>query len=331
MIDGIAVNKGFRSPGRGDVRLEDTCRLVLLRTARLIVRADSCALPFRQSSDVRRLLPRARAILPDPIIVLLVCRRKIMKQSLFFSLVVCLLCAGLFHVAAQVPAPPKVLLIVREEIKPGMMPAHSREANNVVQIYSKANSPYHRLAMTPVAGNENEVMYFWGFPSFAEMEKSNSVLDTISNVTFKADFDRVRPPGEDYHSSQRDIIAVLREDMSYNMNTDISKMRYMRVQTIRVKPGHAREWEESRRMSRAAHEKAKVDETMVVYQVAGGAQSGTYLVMIPWATLDGIATIPHGKSYMEALGEDRRHGAVVGGGALLGHDVLLVFNLRVEQ
>ena len=229
-----------------------------------------------------------------------------MKQSLFFSLVVCLLCAGLFHVAAQVPAPPKVLLIVREEIKPGMMPAHSREANNVVQIYSKANSPYHRLAMTPVAGNENEVMYFWGFPSFAEMEKSNSVLDTISNVTFKADFDRVRPPGEDYHSSQRDIIAVLREDMSYNMNTDISKMRYMRVQTIRVKPGHAREWEESRRMSRAAHEKAKVDETMVVYQVAGGAQSGTYLVMIPWATLDGIATIPHGKSYMEALGEDRR-------------------------
>ena len=92
------------------------------------------------------------------------------------------------------------------------------------------------------------------------MEKSNSVLDTISNVTFKADFDRVRPPGEDYHSSQRDIIAVLREDMSYNMNTDISKMRYMRVQTIRVKPGHAREWEESRRMSRAAHEKGTVHE-----------------------------------------------------------------------
>ena len=59
-------------------------------------------------------------------------------------------------------------------------------------------------------------------------------------------------------------------------------------------------------MTRAAHEKAKVDETMAVYQLAGGGQSGTYLVMIPWASLDGIATIPHGKSYMEALGDDRR-------------------------
>lgn len=229
-----------------------------------------------------------------------------MKPFLFFSLTVCLLVASASLTSAQMPGPPKVLLIVREEIKPGMMPAHSREANNVVQIYAKANSPYHRLAMVPVAGNENEVMYLWGFDSFAEMEKSNSYLDTISNVTYKADFDRVRPPGDDYHSAQRDSIAVLREDMSYNMNTDIRKMRYMRVSTIRVKPGHTREWEDSRRMTRAAHEKAKVDEMMVVFQVAGGMQSGTYLVMIPWASLDGIATIPHGKSYMDALGDDRR-------------------------
>ena len=229
-----------------------------------------------------------------------------MKQRIFFSLAVCLFSACLLPAVAQMPAPPKVLLIVREEIKPGMMPAHSREANNVVRIYSRANSPYHRLAMVPIAGNENEVMYFWGFDTFSDLEKSNSYLDTMANVTYKADFDRVRPPGDDYHSSQRDIIAVLRDDLSYNMNTDIRKMRYMRVQTVRVKPGHQREWEESRRMTRAAHEKAKVDETMVVYQVAGGAQGGTYLVMIPWATLDGIGTIPHGRSYMEALGEDRR-------------------------
>lgn len=229
-----------------------------------------------------------------------------MKQFLFFSLTVCLLVASASLTSAQTPAPPRVMLIVREDIKPGMMGPHAREANNVVQIYAKANSPYHRLAMVPVAGNENEVMYIWGFDSYAEMEKSNSYLDTVSNVTYKADFDRVRPPGEDYHSSQRDTIAVLREDMSYNMNTDIRKMRYMRVSTIRVKPGHTREWEDSRRMTKAAHEKAKVDETMVVYQVAGGAQSGTYLVMIPWASLDGIGTIPHGKSYMDALGDDRR-------------------------
>ncbi|MEO6333806.1 MAG: hypothetical protein ABIO91_02390 [Pyrinomonadaceae bacterium] len=230
-----------------------------------------------------------------------------MKQFLFFSLTICLLVASASLTSAQMPGPPKVMLIVREDIKPGMMGPHSREANNVVQIYSRANSPYHRLAMVPVAGNENEVMYIWGFDSYAEMEKSNTYLDTISNGPYKADFARVRPQGdEDYHSAQRDVIAVLREDLSYNMTTDIRRMRYMRVQTVRVKPGHSRDFEDVRRMTKAAHEKAKVDETMVVYQVAGGAQSGTYLVMIPWASLDSIGTIPHGKSYMDALGDDRR-------------------------
>lgn len=229
-----------------------------------------------------------------------------MRPFLFFSLTVCLLVAGASPASAQMPGPPRVMLIVREDIKPGMMAPHAREANNVVQIYAKANSPYHRLAMVPVAGNENEVMYLWGFDSFAEMEKSNSYLDTLSNVTYKADFERVRPPGDDYHAAQRDTIAVLRDDLSYNINADVAKMRYMRVQTVRVKPGHTREWEDSRRMTKAAHEKAKVDEHMAVYQVAGGAQGGTYIVLIPWASMDGIATIPHGKSYMEALGDDRR-------------------------
>lgn len=230
-----------------------------------------------------------------------------MKKYLLFLLSAsCLALLTWVPAKAQTPGPPPVLLIVREEIKPGMMPAHSREANNVVRIYAKAKSPWHRLAMMPVAGNENEVMYFWGFNSFADMEKSNKDLDTISNVTFKADFDKVRPPGEDYHSSQRDAIAVFRPDLSYNPGVDIAKMRYMRIQTIRVKPGHGREFEEGRRILNAAHTKAKIDEHMAVYQIMGGAQSGTYLVIIPWASLEGMATIPHGKDYWDAMGNDNR-------------------------
>ncbi|MBA3352139.1 MAG: hypothetical protein H0U23_06905 [Blastocatellia bacterium] len=46
---------------------------------------------------------------------------------------------------------------------------------------------------------------------------------------------------------------------------------------------------------------------MAVYQVVGGAQSGTYLIFIPWDSLTRAETIiTHGKSYQDALGEDRR-------------------------
>jgi len=229
-----------------------------------------------------------------------------MKTYLLFLVASSAFFMGSVQSPAQTGGPPKVLLIVREEIKPGMMGAHTREANNVVRIYSKARSPHHRLALVPVAGNENEVTYLWGFDSFADLEKSGKDLDTIATVTHKAEFDRVRPEGEDYHSSQRDSIAVLREDLSYRPGTDISRMRYMRVHTIRVKPGHVREFEEGRRIVNAAHQKARIDETMVVYQVAGGAQSGTYLVFIPWSTLDGLGTIPHGKAYFDAMGDNNR-------------------------
>ncbi|MEO6050656.1 MAG: hypothetical protein ABIP78_04910 [Pyrinomonadaceae bacterium] len=228
-----------------------------------------------------------------------------MKAFLFFLLASCLVFTTSIPAFAQDPGPPKVLLIVREEIKTGMMGPHAIEANNVVQIYSKAKSPWHRLAMVPVAGNENEVTYFWGYDSFADMDKSNKDLDEIG-VTYKADFDRNRHEGEDYHSSQRDSIAVFRPDLSYNAAADIPNMRYMRIQTIRVKPGHGRDFEEGRKIVNAAHAKAKIDEHMAVYQVMGGAQNGTYLVIIPWASLDGMATIPHGKDYWDAMGDNNR-------------------------
>ena len=207
--------------------------------------------------------------------------------------------------AAQNPGPPPVLQIVREDIRPGMMGPHSKEANTTVRIWTKAKSPHHRLALVPVAGNENEVTYLWPFESLAAFGKAQQDLDRIGE-TYKADFDRNRHSGEDYHSAQRDMLARLRPDLSYNGPVDIAHCRFMRIETIRVRPGHVSEFEEGRKIMKAAHEKAKVDENMAVYQVVGGAQSGTYLVLIPWKSMaeaDGGQPPPHGKAYQDALGD----------------------------
>jgi hypothetical protein len=102
------------------------------------------------------------------------------------------------------------------------------------------------------------------------------------------------------------MVARFRPDLSYNAAADMAHARYMRVETIRVRPGHANQFEEARRIMSAAHMKAKVDENMAVYQVGGGAQSGTYIVLIPWKSLaeaDGVQPAPHGKAYQDALGE----------------------------
>lgn len=232
-----------------------------------------------------------------------------MRKGFFLSLCASLLLASYAAIAGQTPPPPpKVIQIVREEIKTGRMPAHNVEANNVVQIWQKAKSPYHRLAMVPVAGNENEVMYIWPFDSYAQLEKSVGDLEQISTVAFKADFDRIAQMngGEDNHVSQRDIVAVLREDLSYRPAADISKMRFIRVDTIRIKPGNLDAWEEARKIVKAAHEKANIDENMLIYQVVGGMQDGTFIAFIPWTSLDGLGTLPHPKNYWDAMGTENR-------------------------
>jgi hypothetical protein len=217
----------------------------------------------------------------------------------------CVFVSTAVQAPAQTPAgPPAVLQIVREDIKTGMMEAHSREANATVRIWAKAKSPHQRLAMVPIAGNENEVTYLWPFPSFAAYEKAQKDLDKIGE-TYRADFDRTRHSGEDYHSAQRDMLCRLRADLSYNLPAgDRAKMRFMRVETIRVKPGHIQEFEEARRIVNAAHVKAKVDEHMAVYQVVGGAQAGTFIVLIPWTSMEDSNLQPHGKAYQDALGDD---------------------------
>jgi hypothetical protein len=227
------------------------------------------------------------------------------KKIVLVLIAFCVYVSTAVQASAQAPAgPPAVFQIVREDIKTGMMEAHSREANATVRIWAKAKSPHHRLAIVPIAGNENEVTYLWPFASFADYEKAQKDLDKIGE-TYKADFDRTRHSGEDYHSAQRDMLCRLRGDLSYNLSApDITKMRFIRVETIRVKPGHIQEFEEQRKIVNAAHVKAKVDEHMAVYQVVGGAQAGTFIVLIPWRSLDDSNLLPHGKAYQDALGDD---------------------------
>ncbi len=229
------------------------------------------------------------------------------KKFVQFLSLVCLLVAGFSLGFAQTPPPPPVLLIVREEIKTGKIPAHTREAERYAQVLAKAKSPYHRLGMSPVAGNENEVMYFWGFGSFAEMEKSQMDIERWATGQFKADFDSLIPPNaEDNHVSQRDMVAVLRDDMSYRPKPiNIGDMRYMQITTLRVRPGQEGAFREAARLYVDAMKKGRVDENFAMYQILSGTVEGIYLVVSPMKSLAEMDTyLERQKPFMNALGED---------------------------
>jgi hypothetical protein len=155
-----------------------------------------------------------------------------MKKSLLLFLVV-ILFSALSPVMAQTEGdhmtPPKVLLIVREEIKPGMMVVHSGHSAEFAGTFAELQTPNHRIAMVPVAGNENEVIYITPLESLAELEGinqgPNKKLEAVTGM-MKAKLDRLNKEGPLLYSAMRDMWGLYRPDLSFNPGVPIPQMRY---------------------------------------------------------------------------------------------------------
>ncbi|MCA1631738.1 MAG: hypothetical protein LC785_07875, partial [Acidobacteria bacterium] len=219
-----------------------------------------------------------------------------MKRVFVSSLLLIFAAAAIVR-GQSMPPPPNVLLIVREDIKPGEMPAHEQEAMSFVRLQRRANERLPadaragRIAMSPIAGNENEVMYLSAYDSFADMGKKRDEMDKLSAGAMRADFERL--PDARLHAAQRDMIAALRPDLSYNLGKgiDVAQARFMSVQTLRIKPGNEDVyWSARKRILHAAFDKAGSSVSYAVFQVRGGALGSTYLIFRPIKSLADLDT-----------------------------------------
>lgn len=239
----------------------------------------------------------------------------LMKKSLFlFTLVLLVsICSPLFAQTPEQMAPPPVLLIVREDIKASKMPAHNQHSASFVQIFTKLQTSSHRIAMVPVAGSENEVMYITAAGSFAEIEKMQQDTDkkmSSASGAIKTELDRLAKEAPDLHSAMRDMLAVYRPELSFSAGVNIAQMRYFSITTVRIRPGHDAEYADYiRGVINVAREKAKLDDFhLACFQVISGAPGGTYMffrAMKSLAALDQNA----GAKVRAAMSDDMRKAA----------------------
>ena len=183
--------------------------------------------------------------------------------------------------AQEPPGPPKVLVVNREEIKPGQMGPHTKVAAGFAALAAKAGAPNHRIGLTPISGDDNSVLYLEAHPSFAALEAAQNAFDgaMASNAALKAEFDAVQRHG-DMHGSQRTAIYRYRADLSYRPGKmeDVARARYMTLQTTRIKPGRGVDYIEYLKGQVAAREKANLDMHTAVYQAVSGAAPNTFVV-----------------------------------------------------
>ena len=225
------------------------------------------------------------------------------KLSLYSTILVSLVAFPLR--AAESPAPPgppKVLQIYREEVKTGKSAAHIKFEKGFVAASARANWPTHYIAMTSVTG-PSEAWFLTGYPSFAAWEKDRD--DTDKNKAFTAELDALVEKDGELLTNTRSLVAFLREDLSAGGPVDIAKMRYFRLLTFRVRPGHENDFQDAVKIVKSAYEKAKIDLPWAVYQISGGMPGPTFMIFIPMKSMSEIdAAIARAGAIREAEGPE---------------------------
>jgi hypothetical protein len=207
--------------------------------------------------------------------------------------------------------PPPVIAIGREEIPPGRMPAHERNAAGFVSMLNRSGAATHRIALVPVSGDDNQVLYLEPYGSFAEFEQARQQFDqaVASNVALRAEMEQLQRDNAQLHNSQRTTLARYRADLSYRPRSpeETARSRYFSITTVRLKPGRGADYMEYLKQGNAGRAKANIDDHNAVYQVASGAPFGTFLIFSSLKSLkewdDGFArTQQDQKALEEALG-----------------------------
>jgi hypothetical protein len=85
--------------------------------------------------------------------------------------------------------------------------------------------------------------------------------------------------------------------------------RYFDVEIFQVRPGQNAEFIESRKLTKAAHEKAKMPDEMIWYAVEAGAPNGTFIrfrAVQSLADQDRFNEAHNGKAYQDAVNPNQK-------------------------
>ena len=221
--------------------------------------------------------------------------------------VLCLGClvVGSFGMAAaqeQSMAPPKVLTVTREFVKPGKAGAmHDKAESAFVQAFARTKYPTHYLAMNSLSGKPR-VLFFTGYDSFAAWEKDATAIN--KNAAMSAALDHAGVVDGDLLDSVDMAAWAYREEYSLRANVDIAHMRYFEISLYRVKPGHHKDWDDALKMVLAAEQKLP-DNRWACYEAVYGVPEGTYVFITPRKSADEIdKNMSQEKDFFSAMGEE---------------------------
>jgi hypothetical protein len=180
-------------------------------------------------------------------------------------------------------APPKLALLVYQRFPLDKMAAGGKALAAAARACANLEVPNSWIVMDSVTA-EPEVLSFDPFDSFAHIDKAYAAWGPI--YAGHPEIAKAQAQILGALTSQRTIVAVRREDLSYRANRiDLSKARFMRVLEVRLHPGREGDFAEAFQKLSAAYEKTNSDLSWVVYQVNVGMPSPAFFAFVPMKSL----------------------------------------------
>src|SRR5215469_4962375 len=180
-------------------------------------------------------------------------------------------------------APPKFVLLVYQKFPIDKMAASGKALAAAARACANLEVPNSWIVMESVTA-EPEFLSFDPFDSFAQIDKAFAAWGPIYAANPELGKAQAQIMGA--LASQRTIIAVRRDELSYRANRiDLLRARFMRILEVRLHPGHERDFAEVFQKLSVAYEKTDSDLHWVVYQVNVGMPSPAFFAFVPMKSL----------------------------------------------
>jgi hypothetical protein len=213
-----------------------------------------------------------------------------------------LLMSGVSLMQAQSPEPSRILRIFREDIKSGKSSAHEKVESAYVRAFAKSGYPAY-IALDAMTG-PTQAWFLERYDSYEAMEKAIKMSQAEPLKTTLAQLDA--QDGE-LRSSERGMIAIYQKDLSYLPVPALGpKARFYNITMTRVRPGHAADFAEMRKLANAALAKSGIQRRSVVYSVTSGIPAGTYLILSAVDSLKAMDPPPSPMTMVEAFGAENQ-------------------------
>ncbi len=198
---------------------------------------------------------------------------------------IALACAPLWG-DSPAAAPPKVLLLTRQQFKPAQAHARERLERATAAIYNRLDVPIYWLELAAFTGTPEE-LFFDPFDSFEAVEKASAALSALNEA--HPELVRMQAGINDALASQRAILAVRRDSQGVD-EINLAQARFMRMLVVRASPG-----QEPPSMAGST--------PSIVYEVTSGMPGPAFLIFQPMAAFTDIpaAAVRHGTVVEDAV------------------------------